>query len=93
MRFNVLWPPRPNVRLLVVLTLILVTFALPSRALESSAVSSPRATVRLISNTDSFDGEKPLKLGLYFHLAEGWHIYWLNPGDAGEAPARHISGA
>ena len=24
--------------------------------------------------------------GLYFKLEPGWHVYWKNPGDAGEAP-------
>ncbi|MGB9407549.1 MAG: thioredoxin family protein [Terracidiphilus sp.] len=27
--------------------------------------------------------------GLYFKLEPGWHIYWKNPGDAGEPPHIH----
>ncbi len=29
---------------------------------------------------------KPFRLGLHFKLAKGWHIYWKNPGAAGEPP-------
>ena len=25
-------------------------------------------------------------IGLYFDIEQGWHIYWVNPGDSGEAP-------
>ena len=25
-------------------------------------------------------------VGLYFKLEPGWHVYWKNPGDAGEPP-------
>ncbi len=24
--------------------------------------------------------------GLYFKLESGWHVYWKNPGDAGQPP-------
>ena len=27
--------------------------------------------------------------GLYFKLEPGWHVYWQNPGDAGEPPHLH----
>jgi thiol:disulfide interchange protein DsbD len=30
-----------------------------------------------------------MKLGLHFHLEPGWHIYWKNPGDSGQAPRIH----
>ena len=25
-------------------------------------------------------------MGLHFQLEKGWHTYWINPGDSGEAP-------
>ncbi len=31
-------------------------------------------------------GENFERVGLYFKLEPGWHIYWKNPGDAGEPP-------
>jgi thiol:disulfide interchange protein DsbD len=29
----------------------------------------------------------PVKLGLHIELEAGWHLYWVNPGDAGLAPS------
>ena len=29
------------------------------------------------------------QVGLYFKLDPGWHVYWKNPGDAGEPPHIH----
>jgi DsbC/DsbD-like thiol-disulfide interchange protein len=57
-----------------------------SDALESSAVKTPHAEVTLISETNAVEPGRPFRLGLHFKLVKGWHIYWVNPGDAGEAP-------
>lgn len=57
-----------------------------AQALESAPVSSPRATVTLVSESDHFEPGKPTRLGLRFVLAAGWHVYWRNPGDAGQPP-------
>ncbi len=55
-------------------------------ALESTPLKTPHAEVTLVSETDAVEPGKPFRLGLRFKLAKGWHIYWLNPGDAGEPP-------
>ncbi|HTJ01478.1 MAG TPA: protein-disulfide reductase DsbD domain-containing protein, partial [Methylovirgula sp.] len=55
-------------------------------ALESAPVVTPHATVTLVSETDAIDPAKPFRLGLHFKLAKDWHIYWSNPGVAGEPP-------
>jgi thiol:disulfide interchange protein/DsbC/DsbD-like thiol-disulfide interchange protein len=65
--------------------LLLIT-AVPARALESAAVTSPRATASLVSDTDSVAPGQDLHVGLRLRLAPGWHTYWRNPGDAGVAP-------
>jgi thiol:disulfide interchange protein DsbD len=44
------------------------------------------ATVTLVSETDSYQPGVPVRLGLHFRMASGWHIYWRNPGDAGSPP-------
>ncbi|MBU0600939.1 MAG: thioredoxin family protein [Gammaproteobacteria bacterium] len=56
-------------------------------ALESAPVVSPRAKVTLVSSVDTAGPDAALELGLRFVLSPGWHIYWMNPGDAGQAPA------
>ena len=60
-------------------------------ALESSPISSPRATVTLVSETDAVAAGTPFRLGLRIRLAQGWHTYWKNPGDAGAAPTLDLT--
>lgn len=57
-----------------------------AHALESAPVVTPHATVTLVSESDTIDPAKPFRLGLHFKLAKDWHIYWSNPGVAGEPP-------
>lgn len=33
-----------------------------------------------------YTSDKMNQAGLYFKLEPGWHVYWKNPGDAGEPP-------
>lgn len=68
------------------LALLLVFSAIPAWAWESPSVTSPRATVSLVTETDQVAPGQPFRLGLRFRLAPGWHIYWSNPGDAGTPP-------
>lgn len=37
----------------------------------------------LLADTTEVQPGKSFRLGVLFELAEGWHIYWRNPGDAG----------
>ena len=71
-------------RLLTVLLLLLL--AAPSYALESAPAASSRAKVSLVSDTDAIAPGVPFRVALRFQLAEGWHTYWKNPGDAGVPP-------
>jgi thiol:disulfide interchange protein/DsbC/DsbD-like thiol-disulfide interchange protein len=60
-------------------------------ALESSAVKTPHAEVTLASETNAVEPGKSFRLGLHFKLVKGWHIYWINPGDAGEPPRLELT--
>ena len=71
--------------LLALLSLALLA-SHPSGAVESTAHVSKRATVSLVSDTDTVSLATPYRLGLRFQIAEGWHIYGQNPGDAGIPP-------
>jgi len=42
--------------------------------------------IELIPESVAAEARKPFWVGLLFRLDEGWHIYWQNPGDAGEPP-------
>ncbi len=72
---------------LILLLVCVAAAAAPAQAqaLESAAVSSPRAAVTLVTDTDQAATGHPFKAGLRLRLAPGWHTYWQNPGDAGVA--------
>jgi len=42
--------------------------------------------VELVSENEAIVPHHQLRLGIRFDLQEGWHAYWLNPGDSGEPP-------
>jgi len=52
----------------------------------SAQVREFHVTIELIPETAAAEARKPFWVGLLFRLDEGWHIYWQNPGDAGEPP-------
>ncbi|KAB8125333.1 cytochrome C biogenesis protein [Komagataeibacter medellinensis] len=70
---------------LVSILCMVLLVAPAARAAQSAAVTSPRATVTLVTDDDTYQPGRALHVGLQMHLAPGWHTYWLNPGDAGEA--------
>ena len=65
---------------------IVVAFASMAQAQESAPITTPHATATLAADVAAVEPGKPFKLGLHFKLAQGWHIYWINPGAAGEPP-------
>ncbi|MGD0356450.1 MAG: thioredoxin family protein [Terracidiphilus sp.] len=74
-------------RLIFVLPLLLAV-CLPARPMSNSA-DAPHVHVELIPSPNTlYLGGKPAinNAAIYFKLEEGWHIYWKNPGDAGEPP-------
>jgi len=69
-------------RLLPFLALALLA-AQPVQAVESPAVVSPRATATLVADSAAVAPGTTFQAGLRLRLAEGWHSYWRNAGDAG----------
>jgi DsbC/DsbD-like thiol-disulfide interchange protein len=43
------------------------------------------ARVELVSEQNAIVPNQQLQLGIRFDLDQGWHTYWVNPGDSGEA--------
>ncbi len=72
--------------LLVLLMLAPMVRGMQASALESVPVSSPRAVASLVTDTDAIRLGTPFRVALRLRLADGWHTYWKNPGDAGVAP-------
>jgi thiol:disulfide interchange protein DsbD len=58
-------------------------------SLPVHAANLPHGSVELLSKYNSAARTGPLRLGLHFQLEPGWHIYWKNPGDSGQAPRIH----
>jgi len=63
---------------------VALTASLPLFAASSSA-DLPHVHVQLIAPDSQFHNGAN-RAGLYFKLEPGWHVYWKNPGDAGEPP-------
>ena len=74
--------PRPVPRNLSFLTLCLVMLSGVAYAQEDITHHSE---AKLISQYASIEPGKDFRLALRLELEEGWHTYWRNPGDSGEA--------
>ncbi len=54
-------------------------------ALSGSFVASDNVKARLISETDAIAPGQSIWVALEFEIRDGWHTYWRNPGDSGQA--------
>ncbi|HEY1414198.1 MAG TPA: protein-disulfide reductase DsbD domain-containing protein, partial [Rhodopila sp.] len=78
--------------ILVLMVMAAVPAAMPAWALESAPVSSKRAVATLVTDTDAMQPGTPFRVALRLRMADGWHTYWKNPGDAGVPPELTIDG-
>ncbi|HEX3991760.1 MAG TPA: protein-disulfide reductase DsbD domain-containing protein, partial [Acetobacteraceae bacterium] len=76
----------------LLMAMLMVLAAGSAHALESAPVSSKRALATLVTETDAMQPGKPFRVALRLRMADGWHTYWKNPGDAGVAPDLTIAG-
>src|ERR1700685_1711902 len=55
---------------------------------SAQAGSTPitHGTLELVAENQWIAPGQKFDLGLHFQLEQGWHIYWVNPGDSGEPP-------
>lgn len=70
------------------LSFLPVLLAIGASSVHSFGAASPPVPVKaeLVSEASAGNPGRSLSLGLWFEMNEGWHIYWLNPGDSGEPP-------
>lgn len=52
----------------------------------AQAVPPSHGKVDLIAQDSTLEAGQVAWVGVLFDLETGWHIYWVNPGDAGEPP-------
>ena len=55
-------------------------------AAVSDSMDSPHIHVQLLVPDQSLTRGQTTQAGVYFRIEPGWHIYWMNAGDAGEPP-------
>ena len=67
-------------------TLIWVMWLILPPADSSQSKADEHTTLSLVSEKDAFVRGRELWFGVRFELQQGWHTYWVNPGDSGEAP-------
>ena len=53
---------------------------------ETGPVQRDHIEVELVSEVDSVQPGEEIRVGLRMLPDEGWHTYWINPGDSGLAP-------
>jgi thiol:disulfide interchange protein/DsbC/DsbD-like thiol-disulfide interchange protein len=70
------------IRFLMVLSLVGALLA-PAHAFETEPVASRLAAATLITESDSVAAGGQVRVALRLRLADGWHTYWRNPGEAG----------
>jgi DsbC/DsbD-like thiol-disulfide interchange protein len=71
---------------LLLLAASLLLSAATARAATAPEAPIPHGTVTLLAEKPILDPHAETSLALHFVLEPGWHTYWSNPGDSGEAP-------
>jgi len=56
------------------------------RLTASADPAAEHTKLELVSEQDAIVPGQKLWLGVRFDLQDGWHTYWVNPGDSGEGP-------
>jgi thiol:disulfide interchange protein/DsbC/DsbD-like thiol-disulfide interchange protein len=64
--------------------LVLALLPMPGFA---APVVKPHVQVELVSEEATIQPARDTSLGLRFVPERGWHVYWRNPGDSGQAPS------
>src|SRR5690349_19581065 len=57
--------------------------SVPALGFESAPVATKRTVATLVTASDSVVPGGSARIGLRLRLADGWHTYWKNPGEAG----------
>jgi len=72
---------------LVALTCVFLTLGgAAGSPTAASGPETPRVRVELLSEVAAFAPGQTFWVALHQRIAPGWHTYWMNPGDSGEAP-------
>ncbi len=70
------------IRLFTLVSLVCL-LNVPALAFESAPVTTKRSDATLITDSDTVVPGGRVRLALRLRMADGWHTYWHNPGEAG----------
>jgi thiol:disulfide interchange protein DsbD len=70
-----------------ILGLLLATpmLAAPSFAVDGPITATDNVKARLVSEAAAVGPGQSVWVALEFTIRDGWHTYWRNPGDSGQA--------
>lgn len=80
-----------ELRKFLILFICVASLAQTGWAAESQPVTSEHDVATLVTDRDSVGPDQAVRVGLRLKLKPGWHTYWLNAGDAGEAPTLKVT--
>lgn len=70
-----------------IFSLCLLLLALvPGGLMAAERVALAHTTASLVSQNSQIDGKTPFWVLFQLDIQDGWHTYWINPGDSGLAP-------
>jgi thiol:disulfide interchange protein DsbD len=76
-------PGTPGAALVALLLLAGAARGAPTTSGDGSGGPAGAVTARLVADVTEVAPGEPFQLGLDIRMAEGWHTYWENGGDAG----------
>jgi DsbC/DsbD-like thiol-disulfide interchange protein len=68
-----------------ILSLVLASFLTVQAAASASIPKATHVNAELLADVSAIQPGQPFTVGVKFSIAPNWHIYWINPGDAGES--------
>lgn len=54
--------------------------------LSGTATAAPVLSPSLVTEETAVEAGRAFAVGVHFSIPSGWHLYWRNPGDSGQAP-------
>ena len=67
------------------LTLLALLSGPPAHAATGPTIATDNVKSRLVSETAAVGPGQTIWVALEFNIRDGWHTYWRNPGDSGQA--------
>ena len=71
-------------RIVILITVALISSTAYAQYEEVADDPSPFSDAALLSEQEWIQPGAPFSLGVHLMMDDGWHNYWINPGDSGE---------